>query len=474
MVYGISPIYSDLRKTKSKFPIQKQLPITVLIILIVSIFTVPLASSQIPASSIFSIVSNLPSQKALDIIFIPQGYALDEIDKFRTTTETYCQSLLSIEPFQEYRNFINFWRIETTEDFQPSRSPSMDRLLTVNTSKATKFVSGFGNFDFDNSYSDDLVIVLVDDLAYGGSGGRDVVVSYTGTYGGQVMIHELGHSFGHLGDEYLLYDEDFPANANIPYPNIDWNGTKWQDVPGTGAYLGAMFRNLARPTQDSCIMNVITYLGFCPVCRRALGSVLENFGSEHYFLKVIPSTGMGEVLVNGSIQTGEEIAFTSGDTANITAVPTSGWTFYAWMSAGGIGNPLYLVMNDNKSVNALFVEIPTVTPNPTPTATPTLTPTLTPTTTPTSTATPTRTPSPKPITTPTPVPTSTPTTSPKTPPTTSLASFSPTPSLSTEVLVGTYQIVIAATIIIAVVSIAIAMLANLKRRNRFRAKTELN
>ena len=93
------------------------------------------------------------------------------------------------------------------------------------------------------------------------------------------MIHEFGHSFERLGDEYVKYDEDWTAGKDIPYPNIDWDGSKWKDVPETGAYLGALYRNLVRPTNDSCVMRRISYFGYCPVCRIGLASLLENYSS---------------------------------------------------------------------------------------------------------------------------------------------------------------------------------------------------
>ncbi|GAI62363.1 unnamed protein product, partial [marine sediment metagenome] len=72
--------------------------------------------------------------------------------------------------------------------------------------------------------------------------------------------------FGELGDEYVVYDEDFPSWEEIPWPNVDWDGSKWENIPGTGAYEGAVYRNLVRPTYDGCFMGSLLCPGFCPVC----------------------------------------------------------------------------------------------------------------------------------------------------------------------------------------------------------------
>lgn len=301
--------------------------------------------------------SNTSSETGLDIVFVPEDYTPNEMGIFRDTVNAYYKSLLSVEPFLEFRDWINVWRVDTTVDFQSQRSPTMDRLLTVNYTKVTQFVTSLGNFDFNHNYPDDLIIVLVNSSVYGGSGQSDIAVSYTGAYGKQVMLHELGHSFGQLGDEYVVYDTDLPAGHSIPFPNIDWNGSKWQDVPETGAYLGAWYRNLVRPTNNNCIMKIDINFGFCPVCIRALSMLLENYVSTRHYLKIVSPIGNGEIYVNGTLHTGEDIAFTSGDVANITAVPASGWIFKMWKDLPlptSAENPLYYTMTENQSACAVF------------------------------------------------------------------------------------------------------------------------
>lgn len=333
------------------------LALTLTIFLLVSIFSTLPVFSQTPSSELFSLESNTPSERGLDIVFIPEDYTPNGMGIFRDTVETYYKSLLSVEPFLEFKDWINVWRVDTTADFQSQRSPTMDRRLTVNYTKVTQFVTSLGNFDLNHNYPDDLVIALVNSSVYGGSGESDIVVSYTGAYGKQVMMHELGHSFGQLGDEYIVYDTDLPAGHPIPFPNIDWNGSKWQDVPGTGTYLGAWYRNLVRPTNNNCIMRSDINFAFCPVCIRALSTILENYAPTRYYLEVVPPIGNGEIYVNGTLHTGEDIAFTSGDVANITAVPASGWIFKEWKNLSlpiSAENPLYYTMTENKSAWAAF------------------------------------------------------------------------------------------------------------------------
>ncbi len=353
------------------------------------ILSMPFVSYQVAAASpIVSIQSNLPSEKALDIIFLPEDYTEEEMGNFRQTVQTYCSELFSVEPFAEFNKSINVWRIDTTEDFGASRSQTIDRLLTVNATKVKQYVGALGNFDLRSSFPNDLVIVLVNTQTYGGSGSPDIAVSYVGDeWGKEVMMHELGHSFGGLGEEYVLYNSDYPAGGNIPYPNVDWDGSKWQGIPGTGAFQGAWYRNLVRPTDTSCLM-ATSHWGYCPVCERALRLALQSFGLGQYYLKVGQVLGNGEVLVNGTAYREQNWTFSPGDIANVTAVPTYGWSFVAWSSFGGASdNPSYFIMYENKTVTPLFMEATNPTPTPTPTTDPTQPPaqTTSPTTTPTQT-----------------------------------------------------------------------------------------
>ncbi|MFW9832260.1 MAG: M64 family metallopeptidase, partial [Candidatus Thorarchaeota archaeon] len=350
--------------------------ITIAIVLFVLILSISPAFCQTPYE-IFSLEFNIPSETGVDIIFIPANYTLYEMEKFNETVEAYYQTLLSIEPFSEFRDRINVWRIDTTEDFELQRTSGMDRLLTVNVSKVIQFVDSIMDFNIDNVLPDDLIIVLANDLTYGGSGASHVTVAYTGHFGKEVMMHELGHSYGHLGDEYVLYYQDFPSGHSVPYPNIDWDGSKWQDVPGTGAFLGAWYQNLVRPTNASCIMRTVSYSGFCPVCRRALVSIFENQSANGTLIEHELTISLDG---SGSTYPSKTHTYEEGTNVTVTATASSGWIFNHWLLDSenvGSTNPYLVTIDIDHELTAVFTS--TASPTPTPlTPTPTqLTPTPT-------------------------------------------------------------------------------------------------
>jgi hypothetical protein len=84
-------------------------------------------------------------------------------------------------------------------------------------------------------------------------------------------------------------------------------------------------------------------------------SILDSVPSSCY-LKVALPDGSGEVYVNGTLRTGDDVGFASGDVANITAVPASGWEFSQWAFDIGTENPLYFTMTENTTAWAIFTE----------------------------------------------------------------------------------------------------------------------
>ena len=66
----------------------------------------------------------------------------------------------------------------------------------------------------------DIVIIVVNDSEYGGSGGWFAVTSMHGE-ATEIVLHEVGHSFGLLADEYAYEDESTCANDTEPQePNV--------------------------------------------------------------------------------------------------------------------------------------------------------------------------------------------------------------------------------------------------------------
>jgi hypothetical protein len=86
-----------------------------------------------------------------------------------------------------------------------------------------------------------------------------------------VLVHEFGHSFGDLADEYV--DENYYSTSNFDvtkYPNCDTTPcTVWTDMENASCYEGCSLNRYYRPTETS-IMRSLSSATFGPVNEREL------------------------------------------------------------------------------------------------------------------------------------------------------------------------------------------------------------
>ena len=95
-----------------------------------------------------------------------------------------------------------------------------------------------------------------------------------------VTVHEFGHAFAGLADEYFYdddYSDSYPDGVEPWEPNITTRtdfASKWEDLVNTGVaglYEGGGYRSkgIWRPAED-CRMRTNECESFCPVCTRAI------------------------------------------------------------------------------------------------------------------------------------------------------------------------------------------------------------
>lgn len=244
------------------------------------------------------------SARQLDIAFLAEGYTVEEMPKFLQDAQRISEYILSVEPFSEYRDRIAFWAVES-----PSAGSGVDipgRREYVNTG----FNSSFYTFDSDRylttpdtwSMRDaaanapyDQIIILNNSKKYGGGGFYNHYCQSTvdNEVSEIVAVHEFGHLFGGLADEYVggvNYDGFYNLQQEPWEPNITTNidfGSKWKSMiangvplptPRDSAYLNAvgmfegggyMAKGIFSPVM-SCRMKDNNAKGFCPVCQATI------------------------------------------------------------------------------------------------------------------------------------------------------------------------------------------------------------
>ena len=258
------------------------------------------------------LLHNDSPEKCIDVAILAEGYTLQEIQTFYEDADIACKSIFDHEPFKSMKKRFNVVTVA---------SPSTDSGVSVprlNEWKHTAFGSHFSTFYSDRYLTTSRVKAIHDALAgipyehiiilanteeYGGGG---IYNSYTLTTAHHpmfrpVVVHEFGHSFGGLADEYF-YDNDvmtdtYPLDIEPWEQNISTQvdfAAKWKDmlsentpVPTpaevsenypTGVYEGGGYsaKGIFRPAEN-CRMRTNEYPAFCPVCQRALRRIIEFY-----------------------------------------------------------------------------------------------------------------------------------------------------------------------------------------------------
>lgn len=248
-------------------------------------------------------------EKAVDIAVIAEGYSNKEKNKFYKDAQQLAKNLLTHEPFTTYKTRINIYAIAAPSEESGISMPQ------DSTWKNTAVQSHFYTF-YENRYLTTTNIYKVRDLAALVPYDAIYILANTKTYGGggifnfyaltaadnklstQVTVHEFGHSFAGLADEYF-YDKDvldntydlkgepwepnitslvqfnkkwktqLPEGTIIPTPTTEENKSKIGVFEGAGYLAKGMYR----PMFD-CRMRTNNALEFCPICQEAVKKMI--------------------------------------------------------------------------------------------------------------------------------------------------------------------------------------------------------
>lgn len=248
----------------------------------------------------------------IDIAILAEGYTRDEMEKFQNDAKRLTDSLFMAKPFNEMRSYFNVYALET-----PSMESGTD-IPGENIFRNTLFNSTFYTFDVARYLTTtdmkticnmatvvpyDQIYILVNSARYGGGGFYNFINVCTADnqLSSKVFIHEFGHGFGGLGDEYytseVAYDNYYNLNIEPWEPNLTtlvnfeskWKGMVSKSTPiptprteeysnTIGAFEGGGYvsKGVYSPMQD-CRMKSNEAPQFCPVCRKAIKeAILEN------------------------------------------------------------------------------------------------------------------------------------------------------------------------------------------------------
>lgn len=192
-------------------------------------------------------------RNSLDFVFVAEGYTVAARDKFKSDVDRMSRALFETEPYKTAKG-----RISVRAVHRPSPEKSMDEPRQRIYRKSI-LDAGFNAFDLDRymlieqnhrlheiaaQVPYDVLVVLVDSARYGGG---SIAFDYCVTTvdnarSTEVFLHELGHSFGGLADEYyaseVAYNDFYPKGVEPLEPNItallDPKNVKWNSLLSPG------------------------------------------------------------------------------------------------------------------------------------------------------------------------------------------------------------------------------------------------
>ncbi|MDD4108283.1 MAG: M64 family metallopeptidase, partial [Prolixibacteraceae bacterium] len=257
-----------------------------------------------------TILENGKPEEKVDIVILAEGYTEEEMNKFLEDARKVSGYLFEEEPFKSEKSKFNIRAVMT-----PSQDSGTD-IPGEGIYKNTLFNSSFYTFDVPRylTTSDmktiydaaavvpyDHICLLVNTNRYGGGGFYNFlsVCSSDNQSTREVFIHEFGHGFAGLGDEYydssVAYENYYNLKVEPWEPNlttlVDFNKkwksmidssvpvptpreSKYSDAVGVFEGGGYIAKGIYSPVMN-CRMKSNSAPQFCPVCSNAIRKMID-------------------------------------------------------------------------------------------------------------------------------------------------------------------------------------------------------
>jgi hypothetical protein len=222
-----------------------------------------------------------PSENRVDVVVMGDGFTLEQQNAFDDMAKTVHKTFEKDTVLAEYFTYHNFVRanVVSKEDGLDGYGRAYDTALgghVIDIGRAVVGVDGrlVHRMLKEVPGSDGLSVVFVK-KGTGGTGGGGIAT--VGGRADETLIHEWGHAFGGLGDEYVDRTHRGEGHDGINTSStgdkkkVPWKHWIEAGAPGIGAYEGAngMQRGAWRPTASGCMMEDSSG-DFCRVCREGL------------------------------------------------------------------------------------------------------------------------------------------------------------------------------------------------------------
>lgn len=285
-----------------------------------------------PSSSGAATQADPDITQCIDLAIVAEGYTRAQMGKFYNDCQRVVDALFAHEPFTSLKHRFNVVAVaaesqtsgpSVPHDARWSMTPAMTHYDTFYSDRYLMTQDIHRIYDLLAGVPFEHIIVLVNSSTYGGGGIYNQITVTTSDHPTfhQVLVHEFGHAYAGLGDEYFYddsYESMYPADTEPWEPNlttlVDFQ-SKWADMVPQGTPIPTPadpavphYRNIAnerqqqlldaatqrvgvfegggyqskgvyRPAQE-CRMKVNEVSSFCPVCTRAIQRITDFYTSH--------------------------------------------------------------------------------------------------------------------------------------------------------------------------------------------------
>jgi hypothetical protein len=210
-------------------------------------------SKAVNPPHVWAVIENGDPADKVDLLLLGDGYTAAEMDKWHSDARRLTQTLFATSPFKERRRDFNVWAIDTPAAESGISRPSQGIYhRSPLSSSYDAFASERYVLAFDNKRIRDIAAnapyefmeIVVNSRTYGGGGifGLYATVAADNEWTPYIFVHEFGHHFAGLADEYYTSDVAYESSAARvePWePNVtaDPKADKWKDLLTKGIAL---------------------------------------------------------------------------------------------------------------------------------------------------------------------------------------------------------------------------------------------
>jgi hypothetical protein len=199
----------------------------------------------------WAVLKNGAPEDKVDLLLLGDGYTAAQMPKWHRDARRLAETLFSVSPFKENRARFNVWALDTPSAESGVARPS-DRLYRRSALRAgydafgsERYVLAFDNKRLREAAASapyEFIEIVINDRKYGGGGIFNLyaTVAAHNAWTPYIFVHEFGHHFAALADEYYTSDVAYESPSARPEPwepnvTADPKSPKWKDLiePGT-------------------------------------------------------------------------------------------------------------------------------------------------------------------------------------------------------------------------------------------------